>query len=320
MEADALLVAMRLHMRQTALSSFLATLAAGVLSVPAAAQVDFTGEWNPAYHEDAPERLPGPELGDYMGIPLNPAGRLRADSYDADRISVVSEYQCRPHSSDYGMRGLGNLRVWREIDPTTQQFIAFQTFMPAWGSQRTIWMDGREHPPAYAEHTFQGFSTGVWEGNMLTIRTTPLKANYIRRNGVASSDKRTVTEHWVKHGEILTVITVVDDPVILSEPLVRSQNWTLDPGQATLRFFCEYVNEVPATEGSVPNHLPGQNPFLTEVADRYALPREATRGGAETMYPEYRSKMGNPSVKAPDHCQWFCTCTILLDCMTAKQR
>ena len=57
-------------------------------------------------------------------------------------------------------------------------------------------MDGRPHPPEYADHTWQGFSTGIWEGNMLTITTTHLKTNYIRRNGVPRSDKATLTEHW----------------------------------------------------------------------------------------------------------------------------
>src|SRR5437870_13119846 len=28
--------------------------------------VDFTGEWAPRFHEDEPERVPGPELGDYL--------------------------------------------------------------------------------------------------------------------------------------------------------------------------------------------------------------------------------------------------------------
>jgi hypothetical protein len=281
-----------------------------------AAQVDFSGEWAPLYHEDAPERLPGPELGDYTGLPLNEAGRLAADSWDADRISVVSEYQCRPHSSDYGMRGLGNLRVWRELDTATQRLIAFHTYMPAWGSYRTIWMDGRSHPGEFAEHTFQGFSTGVWEGNMLTITTTHLKANYYRRNGVPSSDLRTVTEHWVRHGEFLTVVTVADDPVYLTEPLVRSQNWYADPGQQLPTFSCEYVPEVPGpTPDAVPNHLPGKNPFLTEVADWYGLPLEATRGGAETMYPEYRLKMGQPHATPPAQCERFCQCATLLECI-----
>ena len=76
--------------------------------VPASAQVDFTGEWAPFYHEDAIERGPGAELGDYTELPINEAARLQADSYDADRISVVEEYQCRPHSPDYGFRSLGN--------------------------------------------------------------------------------------------------------------------------------------------------------------------------------------------------------------------
>jgi hypothetical protein len=104
-----------------------------LLVVPArlSAQIDFTGEWAPIYHEDRPERLPGPELGDYTGLPINDAARLAADSWDANRISVVMSYQCRPHSSDYGLRGLGNLRVWRDIDPATQRLVAFRTYMSA---------------------------------------------------------------------------------------------------------------------------------------------------------------------------------------------
>ena len=285
-----------------------------VLVSPAHAQVDFTGEWSPAYHEDGPERLPGPELGDYMGMPINDNARLRADSYDADRISVVPEYECRPHSSDYGMRGLGDLRVTREINPATQELTAFHTYMPAWGSERTIYMDGRLHPPAYMPHTWQGFSTGVWDGNTLVITTTHLKANYLRRNGIPSSDKRTVTEYWTRHRDYLTVVTYVDDPVILTEPLVRSQNWTLDPGQKTLRFLCEYQPEVPAAPGAVPNHLPGTNTFLHEVANWYGLPYEATRGGAKTLYPEYRNTMPKPEKPAPAKCERFCVCTVLLDC------
>jgi hypothetical protein len=117
-------------------------LLAAVVSLPALAQVDFTGEWAPLYHEDGPERLPGPELGDYTELPINAAARMAGDTYDADRISVVPEYQCRPHGGDYSMRGLGNLRIWREIDQTSEKLIAFHTHMLAWDSERTVWMDG----------------------------------------------------------------------------------------------------------------------------------------------------------------------------------
>lgn len=110
-----------------------------------------------------------------MGIPINDAGRLRADSYDADRISIVSEYQCRPHGGDYSMRGLSNMRIDAVLDPVTQQLVAFHTRMGFQEMERTIWMDWRPHPGPLAPHTWQGFSTGAWDGNMLNIYTTHLK-------------------------------------------------------------------------------------------------------------------------------------------------
>ena len=133
----------------------------GVLrSGPAYAQADFVGNWAPLFHEDHPERIPGPELGDYLGIPLSEAGRLRADSWDADRISVVSQYQCRPHAGDYMMRGLANMRVDAVLDPVTQRTVAFHLRMNFQEMERTIYLDGRAHPSPNAVHTFSGFSTG----------------------------------------------------------------------------------------------------------------------------------------------------------------
>ena len=69
-------------------------LTAGVS--PTFAQVDFSGEWAPRFWEDQPERVPGPELGDYLGIPISDAARLRAESWDAS-IQTLPEWQCRPH-------------------------------------------------------------------------------------------------------------------------------------------------------------------------------------------------------------------------------
>ena len=186
--------------------------------------------------------FPGPELGDYLGLPLNDAARLRADSYDADRISVVPEYQCRPHSADYSMRGLANMRVDAIRDPVTQRVIAFHTRMNFQEMERTIWLDGRPHPSEYAPHTWQGFSTATWDDNMLDVYTTHLKESYLKRNGVPRSDKATFTEHWVRHGNYLTVATVVTDPVFMTEPLVRTQTWVLDPGQVIARDICETVS------------------------------------------------------------------------------
>lgn len=273
----------------------------------AAQQADFAGEWTPLFHEDGPERIPGPELGDYSGIPVNAAARLRADSYDGSRPSVVTEYTCRMHGGDYSMRGLSNMRVWVEYDPSTQKPVAIQTRMGFQNMLRKIWLDGRPQPSAYAAHTWQGFSTGSWDGEMLNVSTTHLKQSYMRRNGLPSSADRSFTEHWTRHGNYLTVVTVVEDPVFLTERLVRSQTWALDPGQRMGNNPCEYVPEDPAPQGTVPAWLPGKNPYLREFAERYGLPQSGARGGADTLYAEYRSKMEAP-VSKPAHCSFFCTC------------
>ena len=297
---------MALHSRIGTLV-FAAAFASGISAPVFAQDIDFSGSWVPIYHEDGPERIPGPEIGDYAGLPINDAARLRADSYDADRISAVSEYQCRQHAGDYGMRGLANMRIDAEIDPLTQRTIAFHTRINFHDAERTIYLDGRPHPPDSAPHTWGGFSTATWDGNMLSIRTTHLKAYYIRRNGVPASDKRTFTERWVRHGDILTVVTVIEDPVFLTERLVRSQSWALDPGQRFGSNWCDYAAELPLGDAVVPHHLPGTNPYLKEFSEWYGIPFEATRGGAETMYPEYRQKL-KQTWSTLDRCGRYCTC------------
>ena len=142
---------------------------------------------------------------------------------------------------------------------------------------------------------------------MLTITTTHLKAYYIRRNGIPASDRRTATEHWVRHGDFLTVVTIIDDPVFLTENLVRSQSWALDPGQRMGSNWCDYGAELPLGDGVVPHYLPGTNPYLKEFAEWYGLPYDATRGGAETMYPEYRRKL-KQTFSTLDRCARYCRC------------
>ncbi len=281
------------------------------------AQSNLTGFWVGLFHEDAPERLPGPQPGDYLELPINEAGRMRADSYDANRISAVEEFQCRPHGGDYSMRGLSvPLRVWEEYDPDTQQLVAIRTRTAWMEMERVIYMDGRPHPPEYAHHTWQGFSTGGWEGNMLSVTTTHLKPSYLRRNGVPRSATATFTDHWVRHGNYLTVTTFIDDPVFLTEPLVRSSNWVLDPTMKMEPYSCEPATEMFVPEGTVPHYLPGQNSgqnsLSAEFSDFFGIPFEAVRGGAETLYPEYRQKMGE--IPTPPQCRRYCICTSLFHC------
>jgi len=258
-------------------------------SVPAFAQVDFTGEWAPRFYEDQPERVAGPELGDYLGLPITDAARMRADTWNA-AIQTLPEWQCRPHSADYIWRGPSNLHIWKEVDPVTREITAFHA---EWlrSVDNIYYLDGRPHPSANAAHTWGGFATAKWEGNMLTVTVTHLKEGYVRRNGVPRSDLATVTEHWIRHSNWLTVVTIVNDPVYLTEPFIRSTDYQLDEHQLVPPYPCDVVEEVDRPKGVVPSFLPGSNPSLHDFAAARNLPFEATRGGAETMYPDYRKKL-----------------------------
>jgi len=269
-------------------------LAGGLATRPAFAQMDFSGNWSPpGFTEDQPERIPGPELGDYLGLPINDANRLRADSWSPSRITMP-EQQCRVHVSPYIFRGPTNLRIWEEKDPETMALVAIHIYSQTYEQNRTIWMDGRPHPPDYALHTWMGFSTGKWDGEILTVYTTHIKTGWIRRNGLIESDQATMTEHFIRHGDMFTHVSLLSDPLYLTEPLIKSQDFQLNNRYAGNWLYpCESVEEVVGRpEDAVPNFLPGENPFLKEYLTNHPMvPEEATRGGAETMYPEYRLKL-----------------------------
>jgi hypothetical protein len=272
------------------------TLALLLSSFVTGQEINFAGDWSAIFHEDEPERLPGPPLVEWAGLPLNEAGKMRGLTWDPNRISVVTELQCREHGGDYSMRGLAHMRIERVIDERNQQAIAFKTRMNFHNQERTIWLDGRAHPPADAPHTWAGFSTAHFENGMMVVNTTHQKQSYTRRNGIPASADRAFTEYWYIHENILTVVTVVDDPVFYTEPLGRSQNWVLNPGLRITSNNCEYVLETPIGDDGqlVPHYLPGENPFVTETAEIYHLPIEGLQGGAETMYPEFREQLGQP--------------------------
>src|SRR5581483_5463701 len=189
--------------------------------------------------------------------------------------------------------------IWDERDDQSQRIVAIKQYISTYEQTRTIWMDGRAHPSQYAAHTWMGFSTGKWDGRILTVYTTHIKQGWVRRNGLPESDQATLVEHFIRHGNILTHVSIVTDPVYLSEPLIKSQDFNLIlQGQQNWLYPCESVVEIPNQKRDrVPNYLLGRNPFLHEYADNYHLPIEGTLGGAATMYPEFRLNPKNAVAK-----------------------
>ena len=254
---------------------------------PPIVRTDISGDWAVVSNEDQPHRVPGPELGDYTGLPLNDADRQKADAWDATILSQP-ERQSQAHPVQYLMRGPGPaLRIVRILDPITQELVAY-TIAGGFGrADRVIWMDGRKHPSEFAEHTWGGFSTGEYVGNALKITTTHMKTTFINRNGPPTSYKGTMVEWITRHGDMLSHFAWVDDPVYFEEPMVRTNNYSQNLGQhvgAAIPF--ETVDELGDKEtGWVPSWPIGMK--QDEYAKRFGFPYEITQGGKETLYPEY---------------------------------
>jgi cyclase len=248
---------------------------------------DIAGEWRLDNGED-----PGqPPLADYLGIPFNEAGRMRADT-TPESIWGTPEYQCRPHSAPHQWRGVGGARILKDLDPISREIVAYRLqYMRS--LDRPIFMDGRPHPPAYAPHSWSGFSTGEWIGHTLKVTTTHLKDGYLKRGGPQTSDMLTMTEFITRHDDILTVVQEVDDPIYLDEPWVLSITSTYDPNGGPPTENCSgnsFAENGGRDRHWVPHFLPGQNTGIGEfLKTQDWIPLEPVRGGVKTIYPEYRS-------------------------------
>ena len=257
--------------------------------------VDIDGYWTDLFHEDLWDRRSGLMVGDFTGLPLSEAGRLAAMSWDPGWFAIPEE-QCRPHTGIYGLRGPTGLQIAKVMDPNTRETVRYDVLLGL--SERTVWMDGRPHPPPHAPHTFAGFSTGQWEGPLLKVTTTHVKAGYLQRNGPPHSDQALTTEWFVRQGDTLMLISIIEDPGYLSEPLVRTTNWALDKraqrpgrGQVDCSPF-EIVDErVGQPKHFVPHYLPDAYDVHREFQALYGIPQEGAFGGAPTLYPEYMPRL-----------------------------
>ena len=281
------------------IAGFAFVTAATVLSLTALGQgparpavpTDIIGEWRLDNNED--DTTAQPPLGDYTGIPFNDAGRMRSDT-TAESIWGTPEYQCRPHSAPHQWRGLGGARILKEQDPLTRDVVVYH-FQFMRSLDRPVFMDGRPHPPAWAPHTWTGFSTGEWIGNTLKITTTHIKDGFLKRGGPQTSDMYAMTEYLTRHGDELSIVTVIDDPIYMEEPYIHSTTYAYDPNSVVNTETCNasaFAENGGSDRHHVPHFLPGQNTAWKEwLAKEPWVPEVVVRGGSKTLYPEYKSTL-----------------------------
>jgi len=95
---------------------------------------------------------------------------------------------------------------------------------------------------------------------------------------------------------------VVSDPIYLTEPMVKTNGFRFSVNTLMTAYPCRPATEIPRPKGQIPSHLPGQDPYLHEYADKHNMPFVASEGGAETALPEFQDVLikfhANPPPKA----------------------
>lgn len=259
----------------------------------AGSPTDLSGTWIKIGHEDAHERGSGPDPGEYWGLPVNDAARMRSDTYNEEWVSTSYILQCRPHPTGYQPLGPDPMRIEQMVDPINRRLVAYRVSYDETPGDRMIWLDGRPHPSPLAVHSWEGFSTGRFKGDTLIIESTHMKEAFHRRNGVPSSFRATTIEHISLDEPYITWVVTTYDNDYLTEPVVRSVTYIRAPTVQIPPYPCAAQQEEIGADADayrVPNYLMGENPYLTEVAVKYKMPLEGVRGGAETLYPEWRAK------------------------------
>lgn len=191
---------------------------------------DLSGFWVGILEpEDQQYRGPGPEFGDFRGLPFNEAGLARARSWNPDD-DYLPENVSKPPSVPYIMRSTLPIQIIQEEDEITFRLELCEQV-------RTIHMDGRSHPSADAPRTYMGHSVGHWEGQTLVVDTTHFAEGYIRRNGAMHSNQGHLIERYTRDGDYLLLMIVLEDPAYFSESLTRVIAFRSRPDVTALRPF-----------------------------------------------------------------------------------
>lgn len=107
-----------------------------------------------------------------------------------------------------------------------------------------IYLDGRA-PPADLFPTYNGFTTGRWEGNTIVTRTIGLRGDtLVDTTGVPHSDELTVTMRMTKlTPDFFEVDVTLDDPVVFYQPWHTVKRFARAPANF-------YVQEYACQEGN----------------------------------------------------------------------
>jgi hypothetical protein len=110
-----------------------------------------------------------------------------------------------------------------------------------------------------------------------------------------------MTEYLARHDDILTITTVVDDPVYLDEPYVQSTTYVYDPTASVQMETCNasaFAENGGTDRHHVPHFLPGQNTAWREWLKNEPWVPEAA-AAREDDHPEHCAPVRMPLREGP---------------------
>jgi len=210
---------------------------AAPLTPRAAASIDLTGTWVSLITEDWRYRALTAPKGDFVSIPLNPAGRDLANAWDPAKDEAAGE-QCKGYGVGGLMRLPGRLRIsWQdentlkvETDTGTQtRMLWFGTPQSQGGDWQGVSIANWDRPaPQLGPPQLLGAPNG--DGGALKVVTTKMRASYLRKNGIPMSANAVITEYWdridVPNADpLLVIVSELVDPTYLTQPVWTSTHF-----------------------------------------------------------------------------------------------
>ena len=108
-------------------------------------------------------------------------------------------------------------------------------------TERTIFLDGRRHPPA-SDTFLHGHSVGRWEGDTLVVETTNFKDHPMGLSTTlpSSAQKRLVERFRLSEDrKSLSYSGVIEDPVYLARPVEWTGRWEYRPNMPHSNEKCD---------------------------------------------------------------------------------
>jgi hypothetical protein len=217
--------------------SIAAIAADAPVSARAAAPHDLTGNWVSLVTEDWRYRMMTAPAGDFVGLPLTPMAQQIANAWDP-QADTAAGFACKA----YGAGGLMRIPTRLNITWANDNVLSIETDA---GQQTRLLKFGPAQDGAGAG-SLQGVSNASWDlereggrsgpivNGTIEVITTSMQPGYFRRNGIPYGEQAKLTEYFemvteANSDQYLIVISVLDDPQHLTQPVITSTNFKREP-------------------------------------------------------------------------------------------